>query len=682
MPITLNGDTGITTPGLINTGSTTLINLTTTGNTILGDQSTDTLNVANGNLVLDASGNLGVGISSPTQRLHVVAAGGYNATFSENSANNVRLQFYIDANEAALVSGYNTTPKPITFYTGGGLRATLDTAGNLGLGTTPSAWGGLFDVIQMGTYGQHIAGQTNTADIKVGANNYYNGTNYVYTVSGIGAAQYNISGSTGYQWQIAGSGTAGNTITFTQAMTLDASGRLGLGGRTNPSEALDVQGNILILNTGNPTMTVKTTGAGNNPGYVLTADTNSWGIYGIFSDATDPLQFAYNGSERARISSDGNLFIGGTSTTTMPTLNRYVSLQSQTNNDVVGYGLYVNEGVNSRRGSLFLDDSTGLFGLDVTAGSGVPNIVFRTAGTEHVRILSSNGNVGIGRTDPPMRLSAAVAGAVISGTATIGSNMQGIQIYNTTTATQNNAVGIWFPTGPHQAGIASFRSAPDSGWDTVLAFYTHGAVTSGLTDCYERMRVDGEGNLLINTTSRTSAGIAPSGTLQVNKEIMSVGTLAGIFWENRSGGVTTSSNWYGWYNTGGTNYLFNGASNIASINGSSGAYTALSDRNKKKDFEDASIGLSAVMQLKPQLFRMLDDADDAPKQLGFVAQDVKDVIPQAYIETDVLDAVGNQSTYIGLQDRPILAALTKAIQELKAELDSVKSELATIKGAA
>jgi len=38
--------------------TSTLVALTTTGNTILGDASTDTLNVGNGDLVKDASGNL------------------------------------------------------------------------------------------------------------------------------------------------------------------------------------------------------------------------------------------------------------------------------------------------------------------------------------------------------------------------------------------------------------------------------------------------------------------------------------------------------------------------------------------------------------------------------------------------------------------------------------------------
>jgi hypothetical protein len=42
-----------------------ITDFTTTGNTILGNASTDTLNVGNGGLVKDANGNVGIGTSSP-----------------------------------------------------------------------------------------------------------------------------------------------------------------------------------------------------------------------------------------------------------------------------------------------------------------------------------------------------------------------------------------------------------------------------------------------------------------------------------------------------------------------------------------------------------------------------------------------------------------------------------------
>jgi hypothetical protein len=108
---------------------------------------------------------------------------------------------------------------------------------------------------------------------------------------------------------------------------------------------------------------------------------------------------------------------------------------------------------------------------------------------------------------------------------------------------------------------------------------------------------------------------------------------------------------------------------IATINGSTGAYTATSDINKKKDFEASTIGLNAILGLKPTLYRMKDDTETSEKHLGFIAQEVREFIPQAYIEQ-----IDGERTFIGLKDRPIISALVKAIQELKAEIDELKNK--------
>ena len=52
-----------------------------------------------------------------------------------------------------------------------------------------------------------------------------------------------------------------------------------------------------------------------------------------------------------------------------------------------------------------------------------------------------------------------------------------------------------------------------------------------------------------------------------------------------------------------------------------------------------------------------------------IAQEVKEFIPQAYIETGEGD-----DKFIGLQDRPIIAALVKAIQELQAQITELKNK--------
>ena len=105
---------------------------------------------------------------------------------------------------------------------------------NFGLGVTPSAWistakafqinGGYVGSIWTTASGQFQIG--NNVYTNSGSNDTYISTNY--------AAKYNISSTGQHQWYNAPSGTAGNAITFTQAMTLDVNGGLLVGNTSNP----------------------------------------------------------------------------------------------------------------------------------------------------------------------------------------------------------------------------------------------------------------------------------------------------------------------------------------------------------------------------------------------------------------------------------------------------------------
>jgi hypothetical protein len=151
MAITLNGDTGITTPAETIQG-----NLTTTGNTILGDASTDTLNVGNGGLVKDASGNLGLGVtpSAWTSQTALQIGGGATGAAVTSGTNGVMLSSntIFNAGWKYLANGY------ISYYqqydgihywgsapsgTAGNVaaltdRMKLDASGNLIVGGTTS----------------------------------------------------------------------------------------------------------------------------------------------------------------------------------------------------------------------------------------------------------------------------------------------------------------------------------------------------------------------------------------------------------------------------------------------------------------------------------------------------------------------------------------------------------------
>jgi hypothetical protein len=105
--------------------------------------------------------------------------------------------------------------------------ATLTTTGNVGVGTSPSAWNSAYKALQFSSTGS-LYGEVGEAAVYLGCNVYVDSVGNKYTTTDF-ASQYNQENGV-HKWLNAASGTAGNAITFTQAMTLDASGRLIVGG--------------------------------------------------------------------------------------------------------------------------------------------------------------------------------------------------------------------------------------------------------------------------------------------------------------------------------------------------------------------------------------------------------------------------------------------------------------------
>ena len=121
---------------------------------------------------------------------------------------------------------------------GGTTAVTIDTNQNVGIGVTPDSIGSNWKALELanGIYLASYTGSTN-ADMYLGCNNYWNGTAYIGKVSGYNATQYEQYQGQHRWWNTNGSNvTGGSSFTFTQAMTLDASGRL-LVGQTSYTQA-------------------------------------------------------------------------------------------------------------------------------------------------------------------------------------------------------------------------------------------------------------------------------------------------------------------------------------------------------------------------------------------------------------------------------------------------------------
>ena len=179
-------------------------------------------------------------------------------------------------------------------------RMRLDSSGNLGLGVTPSAWTTLtaFQNKNSSWYGSGNEGG-------IYANAYYASGSWRY-IATAAATGYDFNATAGqHRWFNAPSGTAGNAITFTQAMTLTADGNLGIGS-TSPTNLSNYKTITMNATTGS---IIDLQSAGTTLGRIQTDTTYALALW---TATATPMVFGTNYTERARIDSSGNLLFAKT----------------------------------------------------------------------------------------------------------------------------------------------------------------------------------------------------------------------------------------------------------------------------------------------------------------------------------------------------------------------------------
>jgi len=220
---------------------------------------------------IDSSGNVGIGTSSPNAS--------YKMSITGNSASIYSGILFTDTNAGGGIFSIYGESGALKFRDSsvGATRMTIDSSGNVGVGATPSAWSSSIKAVQL-PFGCAIA-TIGAGDVVVTQNAYFDTPNFKYaSTTGVGSSVYRQVDGT-HRWSYAASGTAGNNITFTEAMRIDSSGNL-LVGSANASLTVG-EGFKAFYNSGtNPYV-----------GAVMSSSTNSQTNYHLYSTGAAAFRF-------------------------------------------------------------------------------------------------------------------------------------------------------------------------------------------------------------------------------------------------------------------------------------------------------------------------------------------------------------------------------------------------------
>ncbi|QDP59819.1 MAG: hypothetical protein Unbinned5855contig1001_29 [Prokaryotic dsDNA virus sp.] len=580
--------------------------------------------------------------------------------------------------------------------------------------------------VYLGTGGNVGIGQSSPTTYKLDVNGTFRAVSTAYFESGINAASYIFhQGDTNTFFGFPANDTFTITTNNVERMRIDSSGRMGIG-RIATSHILEINGEMKIV------------GLGANEGIdAYNNSSNQWGIKST-SATGEGIKFEVANSERMRIDSSGNVGINCTPnklleiSDTLATTLRITSTKNGTwttsqelgrlewfGNDTSGEGAAV-------KGFIALKSSD-------TFGAGFHMTFGTTDGTNGIQErmqIRRDGNVGIGTEDPAELLTVSASDDVSirinstkNGTWTTDQKLGALEFFGNDTSSGGAGLKGYINLTSENTFGAAFNmnfGVGANATDRMVITYD-GNVGIGYTNPQQKLEVSGTSRFSRNgAESAQYMELIPTST---GNTLKAVGSSKSLIFDNTSSttneihfrqggsnkmiiksgvvlvGKTSSSS----FNTEGIELsptglgVFTRAENSSllvnrtgsdgsvisirndnvvvgtiSVSGSTTSYNTSSDYRLKENVVDMTGALDRIEQLQPKRFNFISEETTVD---GFIAHEVQSVIPEAVFgEKDAVDEEGNPE-YQGIDQAKIVPLLVGAIKELKAEIETLKSQI-------